>query len=76
MAHHKRKRFIPRQAFGGLLMSIAAAWLLALLSAYWSADFWNAALLIAWLVIGCAIAVSVMRLIRRADDQPDPPVSG
>ncbi|HKD47901.1 MAG TPA: hypothetical protein VKB67_09455 [Rhizomicrobium sp.] len=68
MARREQKRFIPKQAIGGLLTSISAVLFLAMLFSNLPPDFWSAAGLIIWLAIAGAVALSVIRLIGRADD--------
>jgi hypothetical protein len=68
MAHRKQKRFIARQAIGGLLTSLCAVLLLAILFANIPPDFWSAVGLLIWLAVAGAIGLSVVRSIRRADD--------
>ena len=67
MAHREQKRFVARQAIGGLLVSMSAVAFLAVLFANLPLSFWSAVGLISTLAVGGAIALSVLQLIRSGE---------
>lgn len=68
MAEHEQKRFILKQAAGGLLVSISAVLFLALLFSHLPPDFWSAAGLLMWLGLAGVFVFTVLQLIRREND--------
>ena len=67
MVGREQKRFIARQAIGGLLVSMSAVAFLAILFANLPLVFWTVVGLVSTLSVGGAIAVSILRLIRSDD---------
>jgi hypothetical protein len=72
---HEQKRFSLPQALMGLLTSVGAVWLFAMILEIAPTAFWGAALLILSLSIAGAIFLSIKRLVtptpREARGEPD-----
>ena len=64
MAGHQHKRFIPRQAIGGLLVSISAVLFLAVLFSNLPPDFWSAAGIMIWLGLAAIFAAALLQFMR------------
>jgi len=69
MSRRKQKQFVLRQGLGGLLTSIVLVWVLAMILQRVPTDFWRAVGFVVWLAVAGAIALSINRLVRRADDR-------
>jgi ABC-type multidrug transport system permease subunit len=69
MADREQKRFVARQAIGGLLVSMSAVAFLAILFANLPLGFWSAVGLVSTLAVGAAIALSVLQRVRSDDHQ-------
>jgi hypothetical protein len=68
MARHVQKRFILKQAVGGLLVSFSAVLFIAALFAHLPSDFWSAAGILIWLGLAGVFALSILQLMRGERD--------
>ena len=64
MASHPHKRFLPRQAVGGLLVSISAVLFLAVLFSNLPPDFWSAAGITIWLGLAAIFGAALLQFMR------------